>query len=147
MESGMAELGSCLSTKVAKDGKYQFRGHQQRADLRDQGCRQAQVSGSARDPLVLLRGPGTGWGRVWDQPSPLPSPARGCVPCPSTRLHQTVMPVTPRLMGTRRGRGHLPCSVPRSAASWHAPGSWQSSQRCVRVLLSRVIGWRSTEGS
>ena len=118
-------------------GKYQFRGHQQQADMWDQGRRQPQASGTARDPLVLLRGLGMGWGRVWGQPSPLPSPTCRRVPCPGTCPHQTEMPVTPSLMGTHRAGGHLPCSVPLSAASWHAPGSWQPSQRRVRVLLSQ----------
>lgn len=65
MESDMAGLGSCLSTKVTGDGKTPIlETHQQRADLWEQGHRQQQALGIAQDPLVVLKGLGIGWGSL-----------------------------------------------------------------------------------
>lgn len=126
----MAELGRCLSNKVAREREIPISGAPAVSRHVGAGPQAAPGIGMGRDPLVHVRGFGMGWGRVWGSLSP-PKP------CPGTCPHQTETPMAPSLMGTCRVGGHLPLSVPCSAASWHTPGSWQPSQHRVRVLLSQ----------
>lgn len=133
MESSMAELASCLSTKVARDGEITILGTPAVSRHVGPGPQAAPGIGDGLRPARGFERSRRGLG---ESLGPALTPPEACrrtcalsrhVPPPDRNAHH------PQPDGRPQGR-RAP-SLCR-AASWHAPGSWQPSQHRVRVLLS-----------
>lgn len=121
----MAKPGSCLSTKVARDGEISIQGAA--ATSRHVGPGPQAAPGAGDGPRAACAFEWSEYG-LEESLGPALSLPEHCMGMRAPSQHvsyHTELPATPSPVGTRRGRGHLPCSVPTALrpSTLQGPGS------------------------